>query len=254
VEIDGRDLFREGATLRRRGGYLPEHNPLYPEMSPRDALRFFGGLYGLRGEALRRACAGALADFGLAGVASRPARELSKGYRQRLGLALALVHDPDIVFLDEPTAGLDPMTVRELRDLIRGLGRDKTVLISTHILSEVEALCDRVLILSEGRAAAEGSLAQLSRSMTGGGRYELCVAFPGGEAPDWEASGLVREARRQGEDEPSRWTLLLEPGGEAPAELAAWIHARGGRLYALEAREVGLEEIFLDALRGREPS
>ncbi len=254
VELDGRDIFDLGTELRRRSGYLPEANPLYPEMTVASSLDFWGRLYGLAGTALAGARERVQASCGLVGCEDSPIRELSKGYRQRVGLAQALLHDPDILFLDEPTAGLDPLHVRELREMIRGFAGRKTVVVSTHALAEVEATCDRVLILDRGRARLEGSLAELGRSMAGTGDYELRVDFGDDVAVDWSQSGLVREARELTGKDPGRWRLTLGEEPEAPAALADWIVAQGGRLYELRAARAGLEEIFTRVVRGEETS
>jgi len=248
VEIDGHDLAQLGPDLRRRSGYLPEATPHYPDLSPEENLEFWGGLYGLAGPARRAAIAKVIEGCGLGAVARRPARELSKGYRQRLGLAQALLHDPELVFLDEPTAGLDPLHVRELRAMIRSFAGNKTVVLCTHILSEVEAVCDRVLILDRGRSALAGSLAELGQRFAGRGRFEARVALPPG---GWAGAPGLHAAERLAAGTPERWRLELDPDAEAPAALAAWLHGRGGRIYELRARAAGLEEVFLEVLSGR---
>jgi ABC-2 type transport system ATP-binding protein len=248
VEIDGRDLVDLGPALRRRSGYLPESTPHYPELNALENLEFWGALYGLRGPALAAAIARVLAGCGLAEVARRPLRELSKGYRQRLGLAQALLHDPDLVFLDEPTAGLDPLHVRELRAMIRSFAGDKTVVLCTHILSEVEAVCDHVLILDRGRCVLQGALADLGHRFGSGGRYELRVQLPAGEA--WAGAPGLRSAQRLEAGPPERWRVELDPEPEAPAALAAWLHAAGGRLYEQREQAADLEEVFLQVIGG----
>ena len=243
VTIDGRDLRDLGDGLRRRSGYLPESNPHYPELSVRGNLEFWGSLYGLAGAELGEAVKRATASCGLAGMEERPLRELSKGYRQRLGLAQALIHDPEILILDEPTAGLDPLHVRELREMIREFGGKKTVVLCTHVLSEVEAVCDRVLILARGRTVLEGALNELGSRFGEAGAFELRVALPADGG--WEgAPGLRSATLAEGED-PPRWLVELDPDPEAPARLSAWLHESGGSLYELKPRRRGLEELFL---------
>ncbi|MBN2172155.1 MAG: ABC transporter ATP-binding protein [Candidatus Krumholzibacteriota bacterium] len=248
VEFEGRPLAELGRDLRRRTGYLPEANPLTPDLTVRGHLDFTGSLYGLAGARLREARERVVERCGLAGLDRRPARALSKGQRQRLGLAQALLHEPELLFLDEPTAGLDPLLVSDLRDLIRGFGGERTVVLSTHVLSEVEAVCNRVLILDRGRAVAEGSLEELGRSLDGGRRLELRARFPDGP-PDWAQAPGVREATPRGEAG-DRWLLSVDDDPEAPAVLAAWVQERGGRLYELQPGRAGLEEIFLRVVRG----
>jgi len=243
VTIDGTDLRDLGDGLRRRSGYLPESNPHYPELTVRGNLEFWAALYGLSDAGLGEAVERAVASCGLAGMEERPLRELSKGYRQRLGLAQALVHDPEIVFLDEPTAGLDPIHVRELREMIREFAGEKTVVLCTHVLSEVEAVCDRVLILARGRTVLQGTLDELGHRFGEAGAFELRAALP--DPGGWEgAPGLRSATLAEGED-PHRWFVELEPDPEAPARLTAWLHERGGSLYELKPRGTGLEEVFL---------
>jgi len=248
VEFEGRPLAALGRDLRRRTGYLPEANPLTADLTVRGHLDFTGSLYGLAGARLREAREGVVERCGLRGLEGRPARALSKGQRQRLGLAQALLHGPELLFLDEPTAGLDPLLVAELRALIRGFGGERTVVLSTHVLTEVEAVCDRVLILDRGRAVAEGSLEELGRSLGGAPRLELRAVFADGP-PDWTAAPGVREAAPLG-DAGDRWLLAVDGDPEAPAVLAAWIQERGGRLYELRPGRAGLEEIFLSVIHG----
>jgi ABC-2 type transport system ATP-binding protein len=157
AELLGLDVRREPLAVRRRLGYLPENNPLYDEFEVTDTLNYSARLRGITNESDRRTRVKAvLKTCGLKSVIGKRAGELSKGFRQRLGLAQAILHDPDVLILDEPTAGLDPNQVQEVRGLIRELRKEKTVLLSTHILPEVTATCDRALIISEGRIVADG--------------------------------------------------------------------------------------------------
>ncbi len=191
VRIGGRDVLRESLAVRRDIGYLPENCPLYPDMRVNEYLRYRARLKGVRGKQ-RRAQVDEVKELcGLEKVGRRIIGQLSKGFRQRVGLADALVHKPGLLILDEPTVGLDPNQIREIRHLIRGLAKEHTVLLSTHILSEVEATCDRVLILNHGRLAASDSPANLAEVMTGHNRVTAeiqglhldivpaCQALPG---------------------------------------------------------------------------
>jgi ABC-2 type transport system ATP-binding protein len=159
--IDGLDVFWRPVEVRRRIGYLPENCPLYPEMRVVEYLRFRAGIKGLHGGAARRRIGYVLGRCWLTGVSRQLIGTLSKGYRQRVGLADALLADPPVLILDEPTAGLDPAQIRETRKLIRELGEQHTMLLSTHILPEVEMTCDRVIIINRGEVAAEGMLDDL---------------------------------------------------------------------------------------------
>jgi ABC-2 type transport system ATP-binding protein len=162
--IAGLDVRSSRIEASRSLGYLPENGPLYPDMTPRDLLGFFGEARGLEGPALSRRIEAVVAQCDLREVISRPIGKLSKGFRQRVGLAQALLHDPEVLIMDEPTAGLDPNQIRDFRKHIRELGRTKTLLISTHILQEVEAVADRVLLVHEGKLVFDGRPSDLAEN------------------------------------------------------------------------------------------
>src|SRR3984957_15596275 len=157
VRVSGLDVFHDSNEVRRRIGYMPENNPLYPEMRVREYLRFRARLKGLGWRRSRERVSTVMDQCGLADVSRRIIGQLSKGYKQRVGLADALVHEPDLIILDEPTIGLDPNQIRSVRKLIKSLAEKHTVLISTHILPEVELTCNRVLIMREGKILAADS-------------------------------------------------------------------------------------------------
>lgn len=164
--IDGIDVFWDPVSARRRIGYMPENCPLYSEMRVREYLHFRAGLKGLGGRQRQKRIGYVLDRAHVADEADTLCGNLSKGYRQRVGLADALLADPPVLILDEPTAGLDPAQIRETRGVIRELGREHTVLLSTHILSEVEMTCDRVIIIHQGQVAASGALAELVKQQS----------------------------------------------------------------------------------------
>jgi ABC-2 type transport system ATP-binding protein len=161
ARIAGIDVFWDPVAVRQKIGYLPENCPLYPEMRVGEYLTYRGGIKGLHGGACRKAVERVLGRCWLTDVRRQLIGTLSKGYRQRVGLADAILHDPPVLILDEPTAGLDPGQIRETRQLIRDLGQRHTVLLSTHILSEVEMTCDQAIIINRGQVAAAGRLADL---------------------------------------------------------------------------------------------
>jgi ABC-2 type transport system ATP-binding protein len=161
--IAGLDIQRDRLEAARRMGYLPENGPLYLDMTPQELLDFFGAARGLEGRELAERAAWVSDRCGLQEVLEKPIGKLSKGYRQRVGLAQALLHDPDVLIMDEPTAGLDPNQIREFRKSIRHLAETKTILISTHILREVEATSDRVLLIHAGRLVFDGTPGELAR-------------------------------------------------------------------------------------------
>ena len=154
VTIDGHDILTEPEAAKRCMGYLPEQPPLYLNETPWEYLTFVGEAKGLRGGALRSQIEDVMARTKITEMGNRPISALSKGYKQRVGIAQALLGDPKVVILDEPTVGLDPLQIIEIRDLIRQLGKKHTVILSSHILSEVQAICDKVLIISRGKLAA----------------------------------------------------------------------------------------------------
>jgi ABC-2 type transport system ATP-binding protein len=151
----------------KRLGYLPENGPLYPDMTPRSLLRFFGEARGMSSEQIDRRMEEVISLCRLESVLGKPIGKLSKGYRQRVGMAQVLLHEPEVLILDEPTAGLDPNQIREVRKMIRTLGETKTILLSTHILQEVEAMCNRVIFINEGRVVFDGSPAEFGADVRG---------------------------------------------------------------------------------------
>lgn len=167
VRIGGRSVRDHADALKRHIGYLPENNPLYLDMPVIDYLTFCGALQGMSPPDIQRRLREMISVCGLNAEKHKKIGELSKGYRQRVGLAQAMIHDPEILVLDEPTTGLDPNQIVEIRNLIRELGKAKTVVLSTHILPEVEATCDRILIINNGRIVANGTADMLRKQATG---------------------------------------------------------------------------------------
>lgn len=159
--VNGHDCLTQSLEVRKDIGYLPENNPLYEELNVVEHLSFVGKMHGLKGDSLKKAIKSVLKSCGIEDKAYRSISELSKGYRQRVGLASALIHDPAILILDEPTTGLDPNQVIEIRNLIKKLGKEKTVILSTHILSEVEAMCSKVIIINKGNIVSIGTLDEI---------------------------------------------------------------------------------------------
>ncbi len=161
AKIAGFDMSSQRLAGAARLGYLPENGPLYPDMTPRALLNFFADARGLAGERKRQRIADVIELCDLGGVIGKPIGKLSRGYRQRVGMAQVLLHEPDVLILDEPTAGLDPNQIHEVRETIRKLGQSKTILLSTHILQEVEAMAERILFINEGRLVYDGTIAAL---------------------------------------------------------------------------------------------
>ncbi len=164
VEVEGIDVVTDAIGARRRIGYLPEHNPLYLDMYVHEYLAFIGEVHGLKGKALKDRIMEMIGLCGLSVEQNKKIGTLSKGYRQRVGLAQALIHDPSVLILDEPTTGLDPNQLAEIRNLIKKISRDKTVILSTHIMQEVKALCNRVIIINSGSIVANDTVENLTES------------------------------------------------------------------------------------------
>ena len=177
VTFDGMDVRDGGDDLRSRMGYLPEHNPLYREMYVREFLDFIADLHGIKGRQARNAKVEEIVTrVGLTPEAHKRIAALSKGYRQRVGLAQAILHDPELLILDEPTSGLDPLQLKDIRALIRSFGENRTVILSTHIMQEVEAMCDRVIMIKQGRIVEDAPLDDL---IAKGGLEEAFNALAG---------------------------------------------------------------------------
>ena len=249
VRIDGHDIFEEPGAAKRLIGYLPEQPPLYLNETPVEYLRFVGEAKGLRGGALERQIAEVVEQTRLTGVRHRCISALSKGYRQRVGIAQALLGDPKIVILDEPTVGLDPRQIIEIRDLIKDLGREHTVILSSHILSEVQEVCDHIFIIHHGRLVAQGTPAQLERELTGTPAITLLLkAAP--EEGRVLLSGVpgVAEVAPLPCGEAGAALLRLTPAEGADPREAVFRACAGADLPILEMRResLSLEQIFLE--------
>ena len=231
--------------VRRRIGYLPEAPYFYDYLSAEELLAYFGGLFGLRGEERRRRVAGLLDTVGLGGERRLPMRKYSKGMLQRVGLAQALVNEPELVFLDEPMSGLDPLGRRDVRALILEL-RDKgcTVFFSSHILADAEALCSRVAIVVGGQLVTAGRLSDILAFEVSG--WELVMS---GLAPD-TAAGLGNRARSVTRISEGRYTIELAPE-VAPERLIAELRAAGGDLVSLSPVRRTLEDYFVQQVTAR---
>jgi ABC-2 type transport system ATP-binding protein len=250
VRIAGRDPFVEPLACRRAVGYFPEYAPFYPELRVAQYLGFVAELKRIpRGE--RRAeVARVLAACGLEAVAGRRVGTLSKGYRQRVGLAQALCGDPPILILDEPTIGLDPVQIIETRNLIRDLAGNHTVILSTHILPEVSATCQRVLIINDGEIAAEDTPDNLTRRLRGAETLQVEVRGPREAVVD-QLRGLphvMDVTVGGGADGTNTYTVACALGHDLREQLAATIVGQGWGLLELRPVRLSLEEIFLEII------
>lgn len=243
VKLAGYDVFEDPVEVKRRIGYLPETPPVYMDMRVDEYLKFVAKLKGVPRERLTPLVGAALEKTGLGQVAKRVIGNLSKGYRQRVGLAQALVSDPEILILDEPTVGLDPKQVAEMRQLIRTLKGHHTIVLSTHILPEVQASCDKVIIINSGRIVAEDSLAGLSKRMSGGGAAVSVRVRRKSDQVIAQATGLpgVRRAVDAG-----NFLEIETDGDEATVErLASLAVSLDAGLVELRVQSLALEDIFL---------
>ena len=197
--IAGHDVRRDRIAASQRLGYLPENGPMYPDMTPLELLRFFGEARRMAGAAFRERIDAVIDLCALELVTEKPIGKLSRGYRQRVGMAQALLHDPDVLIMDEPTAGLDPNQIRQFRENIQRLGRTKTLLISTHILHEADAVADRVLLVDSGRLVYDGPVEELKED---GSLEQPFYRLTGHAAPAADTGGTsVVEPRAQGSSE-----------------------------------------------------
>ena len=246
--VAGYDVFDQSMEVRKRVGYLPENVPLYRDLTARGYLMYIGEIRGVKN---RRARADEVLErVGLIDRAESRIRTLSKGMRQRVGLGQALIHDPDVLILDEPTIGLDPLQVLELRDLVRELGKEHTLLFSTHILSEAEQVCDNVVIINRGKIVANGSPSELRTTLARGGRVLVRV-----DADTEEAQALIREL--PGVDHVTTEIDGIAVTPKSPEfdprpAIARAVIERGWNLIELRPLAVNLEEIFLELTRSQE--
>ena len=219
--IAGHDVRRDRIAAAQRLGYLPENGPMYPDMTPLELLRFFGEARRMAGTTLRERIDAVIDLCALELVTEKPIGKLSRGYRQRVGMAQALLHDPDVLIMDEPTAGLDPNQIRQFRENIQRLGRTKTLLISTHILHEADAVADRVLLVNSGRLVFDGRVEELRE---GGSLEQPFYRLTGGGAPPPAVNGGASEG---GGSEESVAVGGGDDGGGEPAEDVARRDAGG---------------------------
>jgi len=255
VEVCGLDAAEHALEVKQRFGYLPENNPLYLDMRVSDFLQFTAHAFSLRGAAAKQAIERAVLQTGLQSVFRRGIGQCSKGFRQRVGLAQALLHDPELLILDEPTNGLDPLQVVEMRHLIRELGKTKTIIITSHVLPEIEALADRVVLIHHGRKVADGPLAGIACNGHGS-----CVARVTFRCTDCNLDGLLDQAeatlletRPSPFSDPSICSALIEvEGSEGLARVAQAAADRGVDLIELAPQSGTLESLFQNLPPGSE--
>ena len=246
VQVDGIDISSDPIAVRERIGYLPEHTPLYQEMDTYDYLDFVGAMRGIE-KADRPGRIAHMAEVcGLHDVLTKRIEALSKGYRQRVGLAQAMIHNPPIVILDEPTSGLDPNQIVEIRELIRTIGQEKTVILSTHILSEVQASCDRVLIIKKGKLVADGTPDELQAGFSGGQSVSFGIQQGGNDARTaLESWGKMQVISHQNLDSgETLFKLSSEHKEDLRPELFKLAVDKGWVLTELHEERANLEDVF----------
>ena len=250
AHIAGFDVSQDPLNVQKNLGYLPENNPLYPEMTVKAYLDYSASIKGLTGLEKNRSIGSVIEKCGLANVESRVIGHLSKGYRQRVGLAQALVNDPPVMLLDEPTSGLDPAQIVEIRNLIKDLKGNRTIMLSTHILPEVNIVCDRVVIIQQGRLASSGELDSLADSMNEKNRTFLSVL---GQEDNFsnvlkEIDG-VENVRLRGMKN-GEVHYEVDSAKDLRASLASAVYEKSGKLTEIRKESITLEEIFVKIVSG----
>ncbi len=248
ASIAGYNVDQHPEEVKKRIGYLPENNPLYMDMGVLEYLGFIAAMRSIPRHQQRAKIKQVVDICGLGSIIAKDIGELSKGFRQRLGLAQALIHDPEILILDEPTIGLDPHQIIEIRNLIKSIGKEKTVILSSHILPEVSATCDRVLIMNKGKIVGSGTPQELATMAHGGHTVIAAVRGPA-DAIQETLGGLdnVNEIKNLGEiDGISRFELFTGAAQELSEQVFFAAAENGWSLTELSHKTVNLEDVFLD--------
>ena len=247
ARVAGYDVFESPLEVKRRVGYIPETPPLYPDMTVRVFLDFVAKIKGVPSSARSKKVDEAMEKTRVADVRDKLIAKLSKGYRQRVGLAQAIIHNPEVLILDEPTAGLDPKQIIETRELIKGLGGDHTIVLSTHILPEVSMTCGRVVIINQGRVVAEDTPDNLTQRLRGAAMLQLEAR--GDQGRIFEAvrqvAGVTQIRPTPGHDDAVVYEIETEPGHDARGAIARVVVEGGFELLGLGQGGMSLEEIFL---------
>lgn len=254
VRIAGLDVFKQSQEVRRRIGYMPENNPLHLDMRTREYLKFRARLKGLGWRRSRARVDTVMEQCGLTHVANRIIGHLSKGYRQRVGLADALVHEPELIILDEPTIGLDPHQIRAVRELIKNLGQSHTVLISTHILPEAEMTCNRMLIMYEGRILAADTPENLQKVMSSNSQVIAEISAPQNDLEEYWARvpEIIQFEVTAADDGYCRCVLAPQDGIDLRPFVFAAAREQGWQVRELTRSRHTLEEIYLQVTKPEE--
>jgi ABC-2 type transport system ATP-binding protein len=255
VLVAGHDVFEQPLQAKRRTGYLPETPPLYPDMTVREYLTFVARIKGVASREAKSRIDEVMKRTWISDMADRHCAKLSKGYRQRVGLAQAIIHNPDVLVLDEPTAGLDPKQIIETRQLIRELGGSHTIILSTHILPEVSQTCQRVVIINKGRVVAVDTPENLTARVSGAVSIYLQVAGPteSVQATVQQVPGVTQVSVAESRDGINVLEVDSERGRDIRRELAAAVVGSGWGLLELRPMRMSLEEIFLSLTTEESP-
>jgi ABC-2 type transport system ATP-binding protein len=249
--VGGFDVFEQPLEVKKRIGYLPETPPVYPEMTVRDYLTFVANIKNVPTADVKRRTEEVMERCSVADSRDRLISKLSKGYRQRVGLAQAIIHNPDVLILDEPTSGLDPKQIIETRELIRKLSGEHTIILSTHILPEVEAVCEKVIIINKGRLVATDSVERL-RNRTGEGAVQVQIDTDGAAGKQAvqqrleQVPGVSKVLETAGAGEKFIFEVDSLPGRNARADIARAVVQSGWNLLELKSLTYSLEEVFLE--------
>ncbi len=253
AEVEGFDIAEHSFEVRKKIGYLPEMNPLYLDMNVLEYLDYFAHLHGMKDALLRSRLKEMIDVCGIATVRHKDIGELSKGFRQRVGLAQAMIHDPEVLILDEPTSGLDPNQIVEIRNLIRQLGRAKTVVLSTHILTEVQATCDHVIIVNDGAIVADGTLEQLQQDFRGSEKISLELKLPAGIIvnammdiyPKFKEISQVESVEYGGQEgDIHKFSIHTVKGSDIREEIFRRAVSENWVLLEMSRKATSLEEVF----------
>lgn len=243
VNIDGIDIFDDPRSAKGKIGYLPEHPPVYGSLTVSEYLAFIAKARGMKGEKAAAAVAQAMERTSLAEVGSRVISHLSKGFVQRVGIAGALIGEPEYIILDEPTVGLDPIQIREIRALIRTLSESHTVILSSHILAEVQEVCDRLIIINGGRIAASGTKEEVIRTLGGERRVELTLRGPV-SLNDFKGIDGIISGSVEGHDGYNHFTFIVTER-DVREDISLRVSEKGGVIRELYVHEPTLEDIFV---------
>lgn len=243
AEINGHNIFEEQQDVRKKVGYLPENNPVYTDMYVRENLEFFAGIHNIKNKSER--IKEIIELTGLKAESHKKIGQLSKGYRQRVGIAQALIHDPQVLILDEPTSGLDPNQLVDIRKMIKNIGKDKTVILSTHIMQEVEAVCDRAIIIHKGKIVADDSTGNLH--MLNKNSAVIMAEFD--KQADKELLLKIEGVSAADQLEGNKWQIIVESEEDVRSDIFQFAVNNDLKVLSMQKKDQSLEDIFYQLTR-----